>query len=110
MRAIESAFHLDASAAQSGTDLVAPEAPALPLPAHRVVASDRTRFPHAEDSLQPMLAAQATMGILRPASHDRETLLPERKKHLLQEFVGGIDRAHSRQPQLLDQPVLQGLE
>jgi len=49
-----------------------------------------------------MLAVQPSMGVVRSTSRDRETLFPERKQNLLQEFVGCIDRGHSRQSNLLD--------
>ncbi|HVS90038.1 MAG TPA: hypothetical protein VHF01_17685 [Candidatus Acidoferrum sp.] len=55
MRAIQPTFDLDASAAQSGTDLLAPNTPTLPMPADGVIRTHRTRLTHTENLLEPLL-------------------------------------------------------
>jgi hypothetical protein len=80
VRAVQSSFDFRLRTPQTRADFFAWHAPAVAIPADRVIVGYLAPHAHAENSLQPLVWIQPSMGIARPARCHRETLFPRRKK------------------------------
>ena len=110
MRAVEPTFDLGTSAPQPHADLLTPQTPALPLPADRVVRSDRARHPYAENLLQVLGALYTAVRVAALRVLYTEALAPEWPESDFQKTIGLFPRADFAPDGFFHQPVLQHAE